>query len=121
MRGQREWYPGCSRSPLARRLTNRIENHVPSTRRLGSAPCKRVRTCGRGRQGFEAVCPGTDCQQIEGAACAVITEAGGECFIHRTGEGVGLTTHEPFIVEGETQAVVVPGMCFSIEPVQAAS
>jgi Xaa-Pro aminopeptidase len=94
---------------------------VPSTRRLGSAPCKRVGTCGRGRQGFEAVCPGTG-QQIEGAACAVIIEAGdGEYFIHRTGEGVGLTTHEPFIVEGETQAVVVPGMCFSIEPVQAAS
>jgi Xaa-Pro aminopeptidase len=52
----------------------------------------------------------------------VITEAGGgEYFIHRIGQGIGLTTHEPFIVEGETQAVVVPGMCFSIEPVQAAS
>jgi Xaa-Pro aminopeptidase len=50
----------------------------------------------------------------------VITEAGGgEYFIHRIGQGIGLTTHEPFIVEGETQAVVVPGM--SIEPVQAAS
>jgi Xaa-Pro aminopeptidase len=72
--------------------------------------------------GFEAVCPGTDCQQIDRAARAVITEAGdGEYFIHRTGQGIGLTTHEPFIVEGETQAVVVPGMCFSIEPVQAAS
>jgi Xaa-Pro aminopeptidase len=95
---------------------------VPSTHRLGSAPCKRVGTCGRGRQGFEAVCSGTDCQQIDRAARAVITEAGdGEYFIHRTGQGIGLTTHEPFIVEGETQAVVVPGMCFSIEPVQAAS
>jgi Xaa-Pro aminopeptidase len=95
---------------------------VPSTHRFGSAPCKRVGTCGRGRQGFEAVCSRTDCQQIDRPARAVITEGGdGEYFIDRTGHGIGLTTQEPFIVEGETQAVVVPGMCFSIEPVQAAS
>ena len=47
----------------------------------------------------------------------MITEAGfGEQFIHRTGHGIGLTTHEPpYIVEGETQPLE-PGMCFSIEP-----
>ena len=51
------------------------------------------------------------------AARAVITEAGfGEYFIHRTGHGIGITTHEPpYMVEGETQPVQ-PGMCFSIEP-----
>jgi Xaa-Pro aminopeptidase len=66
---------------------------------------------------FEAVRPGIDCQQVDRAARAVITEAGyGEYFIHRTGHGIGLTTHEPpYMVEGETQ-LVVPGMCFSIEP-----
>jgi Xaa-Pro aminopeptidase len=37
-------------------------------------------------------------------------------FIHRTGRGVGITTHEPpYMVEGETH-LVKPGMCFSIEP-----
>ena len=48
---------------------------------------------------------------------AVITEAGyGDYFIHRTGHGIGLTTHEPpYMVEGETH-LVQPGMCFSIEP-----
>ncbi len=47
----------------------------------------------------------------------VITDAGyGEFFMHRTGHGIGLTTHEPpYMVEGETHATE-PGMCFSIEP-----
>ena len=66
---------------------------------------------------FEAVRPGVTCQDIDRVARSVITEAGyGEYFIHRTGHGIGLTTHEPpYIVEGEKQALV-PGMCFSIEP-----
>lgn len=67
--------------------------------------------------GFEAVRPGVACQEIDRASRAVITDAGyGEYFIHRTGHGIGLTTHEPpYMVEGETHALV-PGMCFSIEP-----
>lgn len=66
---------------------------------------------------FEAVRPGIECQEIDRVARRVITEGGyGEYFIHRTGHGIGLTTHEPpYLVEGETQ-VLVPGMCFSIEP-----
>jgi Xaa-Pro aminopeptidase len=40
----------------------------------------------------------------------------GERFIHRTGHGIGLTTHEPpYMIEGETHALE-PGMCCSIEP-----
>jgi len=67
--------------------------------------------------GFDAVRPGVACQEIDRAARRVITDAGyGECFIHRTGHGIGLTTHEPpYIVEGETRPLL-PGMCFSIEP-----
>ena len=66
---------------------------------------------------FEAVRPGVPCQEIDRVARAVITEAGfGEQFIHRTGHGIGVTTHEPpYMVEGEEQ-VLLPGMCFSIEP-----
>ncbi len=44
--------------------------------------------------------------------------AGGleELFIHRTGHGIGLETHEePYIVTGNS-LVVEPGMAFSIEP-----
>jgi Xaa-Pro aminopeptidase len=66
---------------------------------------------------FEAVRPGIACQEIDRVARKVITDAGyGEYFIHRTGHGIGLTTHEPpYMVEGETHALE-PGMCFSIEP-----
>lgn len=67
--------------------------------------------------GFDAVQPGIECQEIDRVARAVITEAGyGDYFIHRTGHGIGLTTHEPpYMVEGETR-LIQPGMCFSIEP-----
>ena len=67
--------------------------------------------------GFEAVRPGIACQEVDRAARAVITDAGyGEQFIHRTGHGIGTTTHEPpYMIEGEEQPLV-PGMCFSVEP-----
>jgi Xaa-Pro aminopeptidase len=67
--------------------------------------------------GFEAVRPGIACQEIDRAARKVIAGAGyGEYFIHRTGHGIGLSTHEPpYMVEGETH-LLEPGMCFSIEP-----
>jgi Xaa-Pro aminopeptidase len=67
--------------------------------------------------GFEAVRPGVACQEIDRAARKVIDDAGyGKYFIHRTGHGIGLTTHEPpYMVEGETRPIE-PGMCFSIEP-----
>ncbi|GGV72397.1 dipeptidase [Streptomyces griseoloalbus] len=67
--------------------------------------------------GFRAVRPGAACQEVDRAARAVIADAGyGEYFIHRTGHGIGVTTHEPpYMIEGEEQPLV-PGMCFSVEP-----
>lgn len=67
--------------------------------------------------GVAAVRPGASCQEVDRAARAVITEFGyGDRFIHRTGHGIGVTTHEPpYMVEGEEQPMV-PGMCFSVEP-----
>ncbi|WP_446038538.1 aminopeptidase P family protein [Streptomyces sp. SID1121] len=67
--------------------------------------------------GFEAVRPGVACQEVDRAARAVIDAAGyGPYFIHRTGHGIGVTTHEPpYMIEGEERPMV-PGMCFSIEP-----
>ncbi|MFJ9665330.1 aminopeptidase P family protein [Streptomyces sp. NPDC101219] len=67
--------------------------------------------------GFRAVRPGAACQDVDRAARAVIADAGhGEHFIHRTGHGIGVTTHEPpYMVEGEERPLV-PGMCFSVEP-----
>ncbi|MFE4056179.1 M24 family metallopeptidase [Streptomyces sp. NPDC059096] len=67
--------------------------------------------------GFEAVRPGAACQEVDRAARAVIADAGyGAYFIHRTGHGIGVTTHEPpYMIEGEERPMV-PGMCFSVEP-----
>ncbi|HEY9437121.1 MAG TPA: aminopeptidase P family protein, partial [Streptomyces sp.] len=67
--------------------------------------------------GCRAVRPGVACQEIDRAARAVIAGAGyGERFIHRTGHGIGVTTHEPpYMIEGE-ELPLVPGMCFSVEP-----
>ncbi|MFJ8081769.1 aminopeptidase P family protein [Streptomyces sp. NPDC096205] len=69
------------------------------------------------QEAFEAVRPGVPCQLIDRVARAVIENAGyGDHFIHRTGHGIGVTTHEPpYMVEGEEQPLV-PGMCFSVEP-----
>ena len=61
--------------------------------------------------------PGVTCESVDAAARDVLTEAGlGELFIHRTGHGIGLETHEePYIVSGNTE-LLEPGMAFSIEP-----
>ena len=66
---------------------------------------------------FRAVRPGVRCEEIDRVARGVIDRAGyGDRFIHRTGHGIGVTTHEPpYLVEGERQPLQ-PGMCFSIEP-----
>ena len=67
--------------------------------------------------GVDAVRPGVACQEVDRAARSVIADAGyGDRFIHRTGHGIGTTTHEPpYMIEGEEQPMV-PGMCFSVEP-----
>ncbi|WP_041439564.1 MULTISPECIES: M24 family metallopeptidase [Thermomonospora] len=64
-----------------------------------------------------AVRPGVTPEQVDAAAREVIAEAGyGEFFIHRTGHGIGLETHEePYIVAGNTRPLE-PGMAFSVEP-----
>jgi Xaa-Pro aminopeptidase len=64
-----------------------------------------------------AVAPGVTCEAIDAVARTHLTEAGlGEAFIHRTGHGIGLETHEdPYIVTGNAMALG-PGMAFSVEP-----
>ncbi|MGY1705648.1 M24 family metallopeptidase [Geodermatophilus sp. SYSU D00697] len=64
-----------------------------------------------------AVRPGVTAEQVDAAARDVIAAAGwGEHFIHRTGHGIGLDTHEaPYIVAGNDLPLVA-GMAFSVEP-----
>ena len=64
-----------------------------------------------------AVRPGVAAEDIDAAAREPIAAAGyGGFFIHRTGHGIGLETHEdPYIVAGNTEALQ-PGNAFSVEP-----
>lgn len=61
--------------------------------------------------------PGVTAESIDKVARDIIAEAGfGSEFIHRTGHGIGLSTHEePFIMAGNS-LVLEPGMAFSVEP-----
>jgi len=61
--------------------------------------------------------PGVSCESVDAAAREVLTAAGlGEQFIHRTGHGIGMETHEePYLVAGN-KSLLVPGHAFSIEP-----
>lgn len=69
------------------------------------------------RAAVDAVRPGVSAESIDLAARDIIADAGyGELFIHRTGHGIGLDTHEhPYLVDGNT-IPLVSGMAFSIEP-----
>ena len=67
--------------------------------------------------GVAAVRPGRTCADLDAVPRSVLTEAGiGDLFIHRTGHGIGLETHEePYLVAGN-ELCVAPGMAFSVEP-----
>jgi Xaa-Pro aminopeptidase len=60
---------------------------------------------------------GTPCEDVDGVARGIITEAGfGPQFIHRTGHGIGVEEHEdPYIVDGNA-VPLSPGHAFSVEP-----
>jgi Xaa-Pro aminopeptidase len=61
--------------------------------------------------------PGVSAESVDAAARVPIGDAGyGEHFIHRTGHGIGLETHEePYVVSGNDE-LLRPGMVFSVEP-----
>lgn len=61
--------------------------------------------------------PGSTAADIDAIVRQAISAAGwGDYFVHRTGHGIGLSTHEePFIMEGNDLALE-EGMAFSIEP-----
>ncbi|MFF3251688.1 M24 family metallopeptidase [Actinacidiphila glaucinigra] len=65
----------------------------------------------------DAVRPGITAEELDAVGRDIIAAAGyGEHFIHRTGHGIGLETHEePYIVAGSHRPLE-PGMAFSVEP-----
>ena len=65
----------------------------------------------------DAVRPGVAASAIDAVARDIITEAGyGPAFVHRTGHGIGMETHEePYIVSSNPEPLVA-GHAFSVEP-----
>ncbi len=65
----------------------------------------------------DAVAPGVPARDVDRAARRIIEEAGyGDAFMHRTGHGIGVETHEePYIVESNDEPLMA-GHAFSIEP-----
>jgi Xaa-Pro aminopeptidase len=72
---------------------------------------------GAQEQAVRSATVGTPCEEVDATARRIIADAGfGDRFIHRTGHGIGVETHEdPYIVRGNT-APLVPGNAFSVEP-----
>jgi Xaa-Pro aminopeptidase len=68
-------------------------------------------------QAVHAARVGTTGEEVDATARRIISDAGfGDRFIHRTGHGIGVETHEePYIVDGNS-APLQSGNAFSIEP-----
>lgn len=61
--------------------------------------------------------PGVTAGKVDTAARQVIEQAGyGKYFIHRTGHGIGLESHEDPYIRAGSELVLQPGMTFTIEP-----
>lgn len=61
--------------------------------------------------------PGVTAGSIDDATREVITTAGyGESFIHRTGHGLGMESHEAPYILSENSLILEPGMVFTVEP-----
>jgi len=88
---------------------------------IGGPPAEFLRYYDVLRDAQQAACgavrPGVTAEAVDAAARVPITEAGyGPEFVHRTGHGIGLETHEdPYIVAGNSEPLE-PGMAFSVEP-----
>lgn len=67
--------------------------------------------------GRHAAVGGATCGSADAAARAVIEKAGyGEQFMHRLGHGIGLQGHEMPYLMPNSDVVLEPGDCFSVEP-----
>lgn len=60
---------------------------------------------------------GVACGDVDKAARDVIESAGyGDCFLNRTGHGIGFDVHEAPYIRGNSTQILERGMAFSIEP-----
>jgi Xaa-Pro aminopeptidase len=66
---------------------------------------------------IKEVGPGVRTQHIDLAARGIIAKAGyGHCFMHTTGHGLGLETHESPRLSSKNKVILQPGMVITVEP-----
>jgi len=94
----------CTRTYVISEPPPELAAYYPVLRDAQQAACAAVR-------------PGVPAEAVDAAARQPITAAGyGKYFVHRTGHGIGLDSHEdPYIVSGNAEPLRA-GMAFSIEP-----
>jgi Xaa-Pro dipeptidase len=69
------------------------------------------------QEGHKTGAPGVTCGAVDAAARSVIEEIGfGQYFIHRTGHGLGMESHEEPYIRPDNPMLLQPGMTFTIEP-----
>jgi Xaa-Pro dipeptidase len=69
------------------------------------------------RAGRAATKPGVSCEAVDVVTRDVIEDVGyGEFFIHRTGHGLGMESHEPPYIRVGNKVKLEEGMTFTIEP-----
>jgi Xaa-Pro aminopeptidase len=69
------------------------------------------------RAACDAVRPGVPASEVDAAARNLIADAGyGDAFVHRTGHGIGMETHEEPYIVASNDAPLVAGNAFSVEP-----
>lgn len=74
--------------------------------------CRAANAAGR-----EAMAPGVSCEAVDDAARTVIERGGyGPRFIHRTGHGLGLESHEPPYLVAGNRELLQAGMVCTVEP-----
>ncbi|WP_117211915.1 M24 family metallopeptidase [Allorhizocola rhizosphaerae] len=65
----------------------------------------------------DAVRPGLLAAQLDAIGRDIIAQAGhADHFLHRTGHGIGLETHEEPYIVANSELPLEPGMAFSVEP-----
>lgn len=88
---------------------------------VGEPPAEFAALYGVLREAQAAAClavkPGVACSEIDATARRIIDDAGySDAFIHRTGHGIGMETHEePYLVASNPDPLVA-GNAFSVEP-----
>ena len=64
-----------------------------------------------------AAAAGTPACDVDRAARSIIEAAGyGECFVHRTGHGIGVEAHEEPYISADNPTPLAAGNAFSVEP-----